>query len=581
VKTFGALRHADGAWVVTAEPHVVLKLKRVFPAIRPSARGSLHLSDTAETSRELEWFLERYPLQVDDGTLAQLRARAAAHREQESLFARLLAGVRAPRAFDLAIPPREYQRIAAELCLESGGLLCADDLGLGKTAVGICVISDPRARPALVVTLTHLPKQWEAEIRRFAPGLTTHVLRSSRPYDLRLGARGRAAGQAELEGLGPELPDVIITSYSKLAGWAETLAPIVRGVVYDEAQELRRVGSKNEPTKKAIAAQLISGSAAVRLALTATPIYNYGGEIFNVIESVRPGALGGRDEFIQEWCRTGGSADADKASIREPAAFGSFLRSSGLMLRRTRAEVGRELPELTKVPHHIDCEAKVLEEAEDAAVALARVLLSSDSTFEERGKAALELDWKVRHATGVAKAPHVADFVKILVEGGEKVVLYGWHRDVYDIWLERLKAHAPALYTGSESANQKAEAKRRFVEGETPILIMSLRAGAGLDGLQHHARTVVFGELDWSPGVHDQCAGRLHRDGQTEPVVAYYLITDEGSDPIVADVLGVKAAQATGIRDPNAPLVERLQNDGQHAKRLAEAYLARKGGRDG
>lgn len=141
--------------------------------------------------------------------------------------------------------------------------------------------------------------------------------------------------------------------------------------------------------------------------------------------------------------------------------------------------------------------------------------------------------------------------------------------------MERLKDYAPALYTGTESPNQKDEARRRFVEGETPVLIMSLRSGAGLDGLQHHARTVVFGELDWSPGVHDQCAGRLHRDGQSEPVVAYYLLAEDGSDPVVAEVLGVKAAQAKGIRDPNAPLVQALGHDGQHAKRLAEAYLRR------
>jgi hypothetical protein len=41
--------------------------------------------------------------------------------------------------------------------------------------------------------------------------------------------------------------------------------------------------------------------------------------------------------------------------------------------------------------------------------------------------------------------------VRIMVEGGEPVVLVGWHRDVYDIWLE-LRDLKPAMYTGSESA---------------------------------------------------------------------------------------------------------------------------------
>jgi hypothetical protein len=79
---------------------------------------------------------------------------------------------------------------------------------------------------------------------------------------------------------------------------------------------------------------------------------------------------------------------------------------------------------------------------------------------------------------------------------------------------------------------------------------MSLRSGAGLDGLQEVCNTVVFGELDWSPKVMDQLAGRVHRDGQGNNVTAFYLVTDDGSDPIVATILGIKDAQATAITDP-------------------------------
>lgn len=570
MSTFGTLRHAPGEWTVEAVPHVVLKLKRVFPKVARKAHGPIALTDTIENSRELEWFCSRYPLEMDAVTKARLTDRASAHRDQETLLSDLLEGRREPRVFDLALPPREYQRVAADMCLANGGMLCADDLGLGKTAVGICVISDPAARPALVVTLTHLPRQWEAEIKKFAPGLTTHVLKKGRPYDIRIGKKRAKGGQLALSpDMGPELPDVIITSYSKLTGWAEHLAPLIRGVVYDEVQELRHAGSG-----KAQAAAHISASAHVRLGLSATPIYNHGNEIFHVLDVLRPGALGSNPEFIEEWCTA--PDQHGRARVVNPAALGTHLRAAGLMLRRTRAEVGRELPDLQVVPHHIECDAGVLAEAEDAASQLAKIILgTTGASFEERGQAARELDWRVRQATGIAKAPFVAEFVRMLVESGERVVLFGWHREVYGLWLERLSDYAPAIYTGTESANQKDEARRRFVEGETPVLIMSLRSGAGLDGLQHHARTVVFGELDWSPGVHDQCAGRLHRDGQSEPVVAYYLMADSGSDPIVADVLGVKATQAKGIRDPNAPLVQAMGHDGQHAKRLAQAYLER------
>ena len=562
MKTFGTFLYRDGHWFIDAEPHIVLKLKRVFPKVSRKHHGTIRMTDTVEVCRDLEWFIERYPLSPrDQASVERLGREATKHREAQSLVADLLAGVQPPRAFNLAVPAREYQRIAADMCLASGGLLLADDVGIGKTCTAICVLTDPEARPALVVTLTHLPRQWEGEIRKFAPGLTTHVLKKGTPYDLRIARRGQ---RQKLLDLAP-LPDVIVTNYHKLSGWAETLAPIVKTVIFDEGQELRHSDSA-----KSTAARHIAAACKYRLALTATPIYNYGDEIFNVIDAVRPGALGSQPEFVEEWC----VGDGNKWKIQDPAAFGTYARAAGLMLRRTRADVGRELPNLQKIPHHIECDLEKLEEVESAATALAKVILSQNPTARgEKFRAAEELSGLVRQATGIAKAPYVAEFVRILVANGEKVVLFGWHREVYTLWLDRLKDLDPVMFTGSESPKQKQEALDRFSFGKSRVLLMSLRAGAGVDGLQGVARTCVFGELDWSPGVHEQCIGRIHRDGQEQPVVAYFLVADSGSDPIVADVLGVKTAQSHGIRDPEAPLVEQLQVDGDHIRKLAEVYL--------
>lgn len=149
----------------------------------------------------------------------------------------------------------------------------------------------------------------------------------------------------------------------------------------------------------------------------------------------------------------------------------------------------------------------------------------------------------------------------------------------YAIWREKLADLEPAFFTGQESVPQKEEAKRRFLAGESKVLIMSLRAGAGIDGLQGRARTVVFGELDWSPGVHEQAIGRIHRDGQKEPVVAYFLVADDGSDPVIADILGLKREQIEGLRDPNGELFEPRADAGNHVVKLAQDFLARHGGK--
>lgn len=74
--------------------------------------------------------------------------------------------------------------------------------------------------------------------------------------------------------------------------------------------------------------------------------------------------------------------------------------------------------------------------------------------------------------------------------------------------------------------------------------------------------------------MHEQGIGRVARDGQTEPVTVYDLLSDQGSDPTIADVLGIKTAQSEGMRDPNAELVEKLEVDTDRIKKLAAAYLA-------
>jgi SNF2 family DNA or RNA helicase len=364
---------------------------------------------------------------------------------------------------------------------------------------------------------------------------------------------------------------VIVTGYSKLAPWSRYLAPIVKGVVFDEAQELRHNNSA-----KWEGAKLVADSARYRLGLSGTPIYNYGDEIHSVLECIRPGELGTRPEFLREW--SNGEDSKGRASIGDPAAFGTFVREAGIMLRRTRSEVGRELPPLQRCLHHIDSDTEALNSITGAAGELARLILSqSPEARGEKFRAAQELSILVRQATGIAKAPYVAEFVRMLVETGEPVLLYGWHHEVYSIWRQRFDAAGIswAMFTGVESQSQKRDSLARFKAREAKVLVMSLRAGAGIDGLQHCCSTVVKGELDWSPGVHDQCETRVFRDGQTKPVQAYYLLANDGSDPIVVDILGIKRNQVEGLRDPYAAVVSEEAPTDDRIKRLAEAYLSR------
>lgn len=554
MRTYGKAWFEKNRWQLDVEPHVAVRIRRVFPALVGKG-SSLSVANNESNAADLLWVLSRYPLEVNKADRARLEQSTREHAERSHYFTQLLSGKREARRFDLAVPARGYQQVAADLAYTSKGLLIADDLGIGKTATSICLLAEPETLPALVVTMTHLPRQWERELKKFAPQLQTHVIRSRLAYDLTEDG----------------IPDVIISNYHKLEGWAEMLAGgTIRTVIFDEMQELRRGPGSN----KYSAAEAICDGAMWRVGLTATPIYNYGVEFFHVLNLLRPDALGSFAEFVAEWC----VGSDEKATIRDPKAFGAFLRESGLMIRRTRKEVKRELPPLSRITHYVDTDEAALEEVSRDVAQLAQFVLQQGGGGFDKMRAGGELDWRMRQATGLAKAPHVAMFVKFLLESEQNVVLYGWHHAVYLIWQDVLKEFNPVLYTGQESTNQKEAAREAFMNGSSRVLIMSLRAGAGLDGLQHACRTLVFGELDWSPGVHEQCEGRLERDGQPDPVASYFCLSSEGSDPIISDVLGVKTGQIRGVRDPNADLVEKLQpHNTDNIKRLAELVLKKRG----
>ena len=78
--------------------------------------------------------------------------------------------------------------------------------------------------------------------------------------------------------------------------------------------------------------------------------------------------------------------------------------------------------------------------------------------------------------------------------------------------------------------------------GEVPILVAHpASAGHGLN-LQHGGRIMVWYGLNWSLELYQQACARLHRQGQTKPVLNYHLIAKDTIDETVFAVLRRKDA---------------------------------------
>ena len=263
--------------------------------------------------------------------------------EVEALRERLrnfggIASVEPPQA--VASTLRDYQRRGLDFLdylrsFKFGGVL-ADEMGLGKTLQVIAQLLHRKEvdgpAPALVIAPTSVTHTWENEIARFAPTLTTLRLQS--------GAE-RAQRYGELENY-----DVVITSYALARLDAEQLERFTfRTLILDEAQNAKNPSSQ-------IAKVVRNLRAEHRLALTGTPVENSLRDLWSIFAFVEPGLLGSETSFRRRFENPIAEGD-------EVAAHQLRSRLEPFVLRRTKEDVARELPERTE--QVIECDLSPLQ----------------------------------------------------------------------------------------------------------------------------------------------------------------------------------------------------------------------------
>ena len=497
-RTYGTLsynRRRD-CWVVRGDPSVTELCKRLFPGSETGRRGEARFPAHRRIVGDLNWLMLRYPLAVRAGDRERWERALSDAREYvvRRETARLLPERVAPDPSVFAGELTPFQQEGLAFLLRTDRALLADEMGLGKTVQALAMLAQAGAYPALVVAPPHLMRNWENEIARFVrrpdgSPPAVHVLKGLTPYAL-------------------PPADLYLMHYLLLRGWKESLPEYgIPTVIFDEIQELRHSG-----TEKYSAASLLAGAASRVVGLSGTPIYNRGAEIWNVVNILDFHFLGDYESFTREWCYGYGGQ-----IVAKPELLGEKLREEGLMLRRTKRDVLKELPPKRRLVMPVDSDDAVYRRLmQPVRETIGR--LRGAASGSQRALWEMEVERGERRATGVAKAPYVAQFVRALLDAGERVLLFAHHHEVMDLYKKELRAFSPAFVTGRETPAMKERSVERFMAGRTDLCCISLRAAAGLN-LQR-ATCVVFGELDWSPAVHSQAEDRATAWGRRTPSCA-------------------------------------------------------------
>lgn len=554
-RTYGTLSYNKRrkCWVVKGDPTVTELCKRLFPGTETSKRGEARFTAHRRIVGDLNWLMLRYPLTVRQSDMerwenALADAREYVIRREEARFMPVRV---TPSPTTFAGKLTTFQEEGLGFLLRTDRGLLADEMGLGKTVQALAMLSETGAYPALIVAPPHLMRNWQNEIERFVrrpdgTPLQVHVIKGLKPYQL------------------PQA-DIYLMHYLLLRGWKEALPQAeIPTVIFDEIQELRHAG-----TEKYSAASLVADAASRVIGLSGTPIYNRGAEIWNVVNILDYHFLGDYESFTREWCYGYGNQ-----IVAKPELLGEKLREEGMMIRRTKQDVLKDLPPKRRLVMAIDADDAVYRRLmQPVHQTIWQLKNDREANASQRALWEMEIERGERQATGIAKAPYVAQFVRALLDADEKVLLFAHHHEVMDIYKKELHAYSPAFITGRETPAMKDRSVERFMTGKTNLCCISLRAAAGLN-LQR-ASCVVFGELDWSPAVHSQAEDRAHRMGQTDSILCYYLVSSEGSDQDMQDALGLKVSQFVGLMGDTPQSQTEVLAGAQEARRYVEQLVNR------
>ncbi len=421
-----------------------------------------------------------------------------------------------------------------------GGIL-ADDMGLGKTLQTIAhmlaeKISGRMDKPCLVIAPTSLVGNWQREIAKFAPQLSTLVLHGPR----------RRRHFSEITTV-----DVVITTYPCITRDLDDVgAHSYYLLVLDEAHTIKNNSSQAFKAVKKI-------ECDYPLCITGTPVENHLEELWSLFDFSVPGLLGDvrrfRSKFRYPIEREGKTERL--AQLRELV--------QPYILRRNKEEVATELPPKTEIVRPVELSGsqrdfyesiRVSAHARVRKVIRAKGLAGStiailDALMKLRQVCCDPRLVSVRGAELVkesAKFELLFDLVPTLLGQGRRILIFSQFTSMLDLMAQELQGREIGyrMLTGS-TRNRQAEIDA-FEGGDSDVFLLSLKAaGTGLNLTS--ADTVIHYDPWWNPAAQAQATDRAYRIGQTKPVFVYNLIVAGSVEEQMLQLQRRKRLLATGI----------------------------------
>ena len=439
----------------------------------------------------------------------------------------------------LKITPYPYQEEGIRKGLEWKRLFIGDEPGLGKTLQSIGIIDTAGAYPALVICPSSLKINWQREVEKFTDKkalVLDNYNRTTWPYLLQM-----------------KMFHVAIVNYESLrkyfvwdikGGKSFRLKDVVfcpqitafKSVIIDESHRAKDPSAQQTKFVKGIC----TGKEYIIL-LSGTPVVNHPGDLVAQLSIMdRLKEFGGKNAFLLNYA----SGEREASNLEEL----SKELYSRCLIRREKAKVLTQLPDKTRVDLYVDISNR--EEYDTAAQNLAQYLREYQQCTEHEIRRKMRMEALVRFMAlrsiaSKGKVAQAIDFVKVFLDGGNKLILFCSLHEIVD---EFKKAFPKAVtVTGRDSAMMKQASVDAFQQREDVQLIICSIKAAGVGLTLTASSNVAFVELPWTYADCCQCEDRAHRIGQKDNVTCYYLLGRNTIDHKLYNIIQDKKTIANSI----------------------------------
>ncbi|MCF6184860.1 MAG: DEAD/DEAH box helicase [Bacteroidales bacterium] len=453
------------------------------------------------------------------------------------------------------------------------GACLADDMGLGKTLQTITLLQDTInerkkdkknyssktenqtqlslfvsadeekyiRKASLAVMPVSLIHNWHNEIRKFAPDLKIleYIGNKRRSYVKKF-----------------DNYDIVLSSYATVRNDIDLIKEYeFLYVILDESQFVKNSESK---TYKAIS-ELCSEYKAV---LTGTPIENSLSDLWSQMNFINDGMLGSKSFFKETFINTIEKQHDEVSEQKLKSLISPFI------IRRTKNEVAKDLPELTE--QIIYCvssdEQKSFYEEEKSKIRNKLLELSEKEQKKNISAEVLSALMKLRQ---ISNHPVLADEnydgesgkfnevirnIENLISENHKVLVFSSfvkHLELFASYFDK-NGIKYSLLTGQTKNREKVVSEFQ-TEKEIKVFLISIKAGG--TGLNLTEADYVF-ILDpwWNPAVERQAVNRAHRIGQSRNVMVYKYISENTVEEKILNLQNQKSELAELIVNTENPL---------------------------